>query len=221
MSRFSQYARKLDEIVRAALNEYEKAVSRRNEADERRKQYPERNLLVSPDYAVTSARAKADYMAADQAVRAARNKMGGEYMQQIKAVRRELEDAVNKAYQVDPEQIDNATLELLKSGICTPDEYMELLDKAAASGNATMARLVGKYAGDAAAAALEAAGGHYSDQTAAALRAVTIKAKGYNGNEYLEAFDNLVSVFERACRDPSLSTTARWDTLTPEIISAF
>jgi hypothetical protein len=72
-------------------------------------------------------------------------------------LRKELVAAVDEAFRVDPAQIESATLELLKCGICTPDEYGVLLNKAATAGNVNMARLIGKYAENAAAAAQEAA----------------------------------------------------------------
>ncbi len=145
--------------------------------------------------------------------------MENEYKHQIEATRKELAAAVGEAFRADPAQIDTATLELLKSGICTPDEYGALLHKAAEDGNPTMCRLIGRYAEDAAAAALEAAGGYMGDPTASALRAVSYQSKSYNGKQWLEAFDYLTDVYNRACRNPAMID--RWDGLTAETVDRF
>lgn len=220
MSEFNKYARKMDEIARAAFDEYGKAADRERRAEDARRQHPQRQGVVSADYAATSARAQADYLEAVQGREAVRRKMDeGEYRQQINALRKELAAAVDEAFRVDPAQIDSATLELLKSGICTPDEYGALLNKAAAAGNVTMARLIGKYAEDAATAAQTAAGGYMGDPTATALRAVTYQARSYNGKQWLEAFDYMTDVYNRAIRNPGMIDA--WDGLTAEAVEKF
>lgn len=222
MSEFNKYARRMDAIVRAALNAYIEAATREKEAEAGKLTYP-RKPGADAAYTAKSARAETEYIEAVQGRKDARHKMDeGEYRQQINQLRAELQAAVNKAFSVDPDQIDNATLELLKSGVCTPDEYGALLDKAAAAGNATMARLIGKYAEDAAAAALEAAGGWMGDPTATALRGVTYKARSFNGKQWLDAFDYMVNVYDGACHEPAaLANLERWDALTSECIDEF
>lgn len=211
MSEFNKYARKLDEIAREAFKESKSAADRMERAQAARNQHMDD---------VAAARAKAEYMEAEQAVREARRKMDeGVYRQQINATRKELAAAVDEAFRVNPEQIDSATLELLKSGICTPDEYAALLNKAANNGNVTMCRLIGKYADDAATAAQEAAGGYMGDPTASALRVVAYQSRNYNGKQWLDAFDHMTDVYNRACRNPSMIDA--WDGLTAETVEQF
>ena len=60
------------------------------------------------------------------------------------------------------------------------------------------------------------------DPTATALRAVTYRARNYNGKPWLEAFDFMVDVYNRACSEPrALATTERWETLTSEAVEKF
>ena len=221
MSEFNKYARKLDEIAREALTQYEKAAKRKEEAEKAQRAAPERQGLTDATYAARAARARADALEAEQGERDARRAMDESYRRQIAELRGELVTALDEAFRADPQQIDNATLELLKSGICTPTEYAALLDKALASDNHTMARLIGKYASDAAAAAQEAAGGYAGDATATALRAVSYKANGLDGKPWLEAFDFLESIYSRAVNEPFLATVDRWDKLTSETIERF
>ena len=220
MSQFNKYARKMDEIAREAFKEYRAAVEREQRAEDARRQYPQRGGAVSAEYEVNSARAQADYLDAVQAREAVRRKMEeGEYRQRINALRKELAADVGEAFRADPAQIDSATLELLKSGICTPDEYGAMLKKAAEAGNVTMCRLIGKYAETAAAAAVEAAGGIYDDPTAIALRAVGFQSQGYNGKQWLEAFDYMADCYNRACRNPGMIDA--WAELTADCIERF
>ena len=105
MSSFNEYARKLDEIARAAFKESKSAAARLERATAARKHHMDE---------VAAARAKAEYMEAEQAVRDVRRKMDeGEYRQQINATRKELAAAVDEAFKVKPEQIDGSALELL------------------------------------------------------------------------------------------------------------
>lgn len=66
--------------------------------------------------------------------------------------RAELRAGLQKELRADgaasPDAIDGNALELLKSGIMTPDDYYALLDKY--DNNPTMLRMIGKYAQDAA-----------------------------------------------------------------------
>lgn len=218
MSEFNKYARKLDEIARAAFAESKTAAARLERANQARIK-PESSPNQHVD-AVAAERAKLEYLEMEQAAREVRRKMDeGEYRQQINATRKELAAAVDEAFRVNPEQIDSATLELLKSGICTPDEYGALLKKAASEGNVTMCRLIGKYANDAATAAQEAAGGYVGDQTASALRAVVYQSRNYNGKQWLDAFDYMTDVYNRACRNPGMIDA--WDKLTAETVEKF
>lgn len=213
MSQFNKYARKFDEIARAAFKESEAAAARLDRAT------TARNQRLNE---IEAAKAKAEYLEAQEAVRAVRRKLDeGEYRQQITALRKELAADVGAAFRADPAQIDSATLELLKSGICTPDEYGALLHKAAEDGNPTMCRLIGRYAEDAAAAATEKAGGWTGDPTATALRAVGYQSKQYNGQPWLEAFDYMADVYDRAAREPVLATLDRWERLTADAVEKF
>lgn len=219
MSEFNEYAQRFDGIMRTIRAERKEIEARKTVAEDAKHEYPQRSG-VTPEYAAKSSRAIADYAAAEEELRMLRRSMeDGSYRQQIKELRKELEISLDKAFRVDPEKIDNATLELLKSGICTPNEYAVFLNKAIDGGNPTMARLICKYAEDAAAAAVEKAGGHMGDPTATALRNVVNDGRAYNGKRWLDAFDYMEDIFNRASRNPAMLEL--WDGLTAELLEKF
>ena len=149
MSKFNSYARKLDEIAKAAFEEYRKAEQAYKKAEERQREYPQRGG-VTPEYAAKAARAQADFIEAKAAYDNARRNFGAAEAKAIRELREGLETAVNDAYSVDPAKLDGNTLELLKSGILNASEYAKIMSAAQAADNPTMVRMISKYAKDAA-----------------------------------------------------------------------
>lgn len=219
MSRFNYYAQKMDRIARAAFEEYKRAAEKQKRADEHRKLFPQRHGIIPADYAAASTRAQADYLEAVNDVEIVRRKMTeGEYAQQIEELRRTLADDVAVAYSINPRQVDSNALELLKSGIMDTKEYKTMLTDALRSGNITMARLVGKYAGEAAEAlAKDGLGGN--DANRAALRAIEVESRQHAGGPYLEAFDMLRTTFDRCTNNPYMIDA--WGELTQATVENF
>lgn len=216
MSRFNSYARKADEIAKTAFEEYRKTEAAYRKAEETAKQYPPRHGVVDAQYAAKSARAQADFLEAKEAYRKAKS-VFAEHETEFKAIRSELAAEIESAYSVDPAQLDNNTLELLKSGILTGSEYAKLLNAAQAAGNPTMVRLIGKYAQDAADAAAAKYG--QSDRAAAELRAIAYQSKTNTGSAHLDAFDYMADVFHRCTNNPGMID--HWDELTAQAVQNF
>lgn len=129
-------------------------------------------------------------------------------------LRREYAKEVEKQFEIDPKSVDKASLELLKSGIMKPNEYSDMLKKAASNNNVTMVRLVAKYAEEASAEA-EKKYGETSPQ-ARELRAV-----GYSGNidpagEALKTFDNVTEILYRCTNNPYM--ISHWEELAYPLI---
>lgn len=216
MSKFNSYARKVNDIATAAFEEYRKAEAGYKKAEAKAKEYPQRTG-ASPEYMAKAARAQADYLEAKAAYDTARRNFGAAEERAIKELRGELETAVNDAYSVDPAQLDTATLELLKSGILNASEYAKLMSAAQAAGNATMVRLVGKYAKDAADDMADRYG--QGDQKAKELRAVSYQSSAYTGSTYLANFDTVTDIFNRCTRNPGLID--KWGELTGDMVEQF
>ena len=135
-----------------------------------------------------------------------------ERQRDVAVIRAELVEALNKEYAADPSKVDMQTLELLRSGIMSADEYSRLIDAAASNGNHTMVRLIAKNAADMAEKATDA-------DVARSYRLVSHKGKGMDGREYLQAFDFLADTFNRCERNFAL--TGKWDELTSPVVDSF
>ena len=216
MSKFNSYAKKLDEQARAAFKAYRDAEAAYKKAEQKAKEYPQRNGMVNADYAAKSARAQADFLEAKQAYESARRTFR-DSDRQFDVMRKELAAAIDDAYSVDPAALDSATLELLKSGIMNASEYTKLLEQAKANNNPTMVRMIGKYAADAAKARGESHG--MNDREAQALRMAEYNSRSYTGGDRLQAFDNMVELYHRCTNNPGMID--HWDEFTAETVENF
>lgn len=120
-------------------------------------------------------------------------------------------------YAVDPAQLDTATMELLKSGILTHQDYDKLARQAQDADNVTMLRLIGKHARDAAEAV--AARDGESAPEAALLREVAHRCRQNPGDSNTEGLEALARVYERCVANPGMM--AHWDQLTGEAVANF
>lgn len=211
MSRFNDYAKKLNEIANGAFEEYRRAEAAVKSAESRYNAYPRRNN-ADPAYLAKSARAEADLAEARNAFDQMRRHLFDDKRREIAAVRAELEKAVFDAFAADPKSVDSNTLALMNSGILTAAEYNRLIDASAAAGNHTMVRLLAQSAKDRADKANDS-------DTAREYRLVAQKGKGANGREFLEAFDYMGDVFNRCERNFSLA--GKWDELTADVVENF
>ena len=211
MSKFSSFARKMDEIAHATFTEYREKSDAVKSAESRHNAYPRRNN-ADPAYMAKSARAEADLAEARNAFDQMRRHLFDDKRKEIAAVRAELEKAVFDAFAADPKSVDGNTLALMNSGIMTADEYSRLIDSAIASGNFTMTRLLAKSAADMAEKVTDS-------DVARSYRLVSHKGKGMDGREYLQAFDFLTDTFNRCERNFALST--KWDELTSPVVDSF
>lgn len=105
-----------------------------------------------------------------------------DYRDSVENLKQELSQAVSAATLVDPAAVDANALALLNSGIMKAADYRHMLDHFA--DNPTMRRMIGKYAGEAAAAARD------NRQESAALRAVHIEA-GRDSYSVIDTFNAL------------------------------
>lgn len=212
MGKFHSYGEKVNEIATAAFNKYRKAEKAYRAAEDQRNKYPQRMGMVDAEYAAKSARAQADYLEAKEAFSKAKITMQNHNIE-IAALRKELAAELAAYYAADPAELDHNTLELMKSGILAPHEYAKLMREAASGGNHTMARLIAKYAADAA----EARAGKYGqdDDKAITLRTISYTAGQHDGSETLQAFDAMADVYNRAINNPYMID--HWEELTGPI----
>lgn len=211
MSKFNNYARKLNEIANATFTEYRAKSDAVKSAESKYNAYPWRDG-ADPTYLAKSARARADLAEAKAQFEHCRRHLFDDKRREIAAVRAELEKALGDEYAADPSKVDMNTLALMNSGILTAAEYNRLIDASTAAGNHTMVRLLAQSAKDRADKVNDS-------DTAREYRLVAQKGKGANGHEYLEAFDYMGDVFNRCERNFSLS--GKWDELTSPVVESF
>lgn len=214
MSRFNEYARKADAYAKAVFEEYTAAESKLKAAESKRNAFPHKNGL-GYEYAAKSARFEAEYQEAKAEYEKLRREMRDYKADGLKPIRKELESAIADAFAANPEHLDAATVELLKSGILSADEHNRLMSKATADDNPTMVRLIAKYAKDRA----DQADADSNTEAARAFRAVAYNGNSVNGNSYLEAFDVMTSCFNRCMNNTAL--ISHWDELTAETVENF
>lgn len=212
MSKYNTYARRLNEAARGRFEEYTKAKEAYDAAKKKFDDHPYRKYTIgtiSAEQQASRARAEADYLTAKSALAGAEKHLR-DGAAELEGIGAELRKTVNDNAQARPEQLDMATLELLKSGILRPAEYAKLLSDNAE--NATMARLIGSYAAQAAKAATERA-------DHAVLARVTADSRMADGSAYLEAFDDLAAIYGKCANNPAM--IPHWDELTARVIEEF
>ena len=88
--------------------------------------------------------ARADLREAQDAARIEYGKMMNDYNARVKELRGQFADHLNKHYAASPDKLDTATMQLLGSGICSPDELFSLVERH--KNCPTMVRIIGSYA---------------------------------------------------------------------------
>ena len=209
MSKFNSYGERVNDIAKQAFKEYQDAEAAYNKAAEQARAYPMRGGVYNAEYAAKSARAKADLIEATEARHKAQMNLQNR-KNDIAAIRKELAAELTDHYCADPTKLDGHTVELLKSGVLNPSEYLILMRRAQADNNNTMERLIGKYAADAAEA--ESAKNGQDSKTAQSLRNVSYMANTKTGADELANFDVLVECYNRTADNTGM--IENWDELT-------
>ena len=216
MSKFNNYARRIDEIARADFSEYRKAEAAFKKAQSESMQFPEPSGIVSAEYATKAARVKANYLEAKENLDRVKKEFIS-HNDDIANIRKELVGEISNNYAVDPSAIDHDMLVLLESGILRSDEYLKFITDAQKNNNPTMVRLIAQFA----VKALDKIKEKYGENNDEVrnIRLVEDAAIRYNGNDIIEAFDYLADVFRRASNNAGMID--HWDELTAAAINEF
>ena len=221
MTKYNQYAKRLDAAFKEAREKFTKAYNQYNDAQER---YAEAQRWHSGENPVEKEakvfRAKADMMEAEKGLRDTRNSVWAAYDTQVQAIRRDLEQDVRTSYAASPDAIDTNTIELLKSGVMGADDYYSLVDKF--DNNQTMLRLIAKYAKEAAAEA------NKDSQTRMALN-VLCSEIGDGKNKTMRAFDDLCQMSKycsgraggRYSDNHAINMAEKWEQLSGAAVGGF
>lgn len=148
MSRYNTYARQLDAAFKTARDEYAEAYSSLEQArqagTDAKAWRPNDN---EEDKRLRIATAELELNKADAAFKIAEARIWPEFDAKCKELRKELEKDVQKNSLANPDAIDANALELLKSGALTVEDFYSFSERF--ESNATMLRVISKYALDA------------------------------------------------------------------------
>lgn len=147
MSKYNTYARQLDTAFRSARDEYAKSYAELQAAQQANEDAgawrPDDDAANKQLRVATTA---LELNKAEAAFKITETKVWPEFDAKSKELRKELEKDVQKDGLANPDAIDANTVELLKAGVLTVEDYYSLAERY--EGNSTMLRLLGKYALD-------------------------------------------------------------------------
>lgn len=214
MSEFNHFAKELDSAFRAARSEYAAVYEELTKAKE--------NASAAGLGAVKNQIATLQLQEAEKKMRQETGRIWSVFDAKAAELRSALEKEVQASKCVDPTAVDAAGVELMKSGILTPDDYYSLAEKY--DGNVTMLRLLSKYAADAATDA-----GNRKDRVALTV----LSQECANGTgKTLKAWDDLMTTVNycsgrggsgnrRPTPGVTLSMGEWWEQLSGEIVENF
>lgn len=131
--------------------------------------------------------ARADLRDTQDACRTEYWKMMDGYNARVAELRGQLADHLNKHYAASPDKLDTATMQLLGSGICTPDELESLVERH--KDCPTMVRIIGSYADK----MIQDRGNMRHEDVAALQTVISYAAAAKNGDREMAIFDSTVS----------------------------
>ncbi len=172
MSKYNHFAKRLNDLFHETAAEYKALVDTVEAAEREVQQYPAHHN--SPVSEAKKMAAIAALNAAKEVFRHGVNDLFARYEQGVNDLTVEIEKAVQGECVAKPADIDSNALELLKSGIMTVSDFSAMVDQY--SSNATMSRLILKYADEQRQTMTEAAERQQ-------MTAVTMRAKANSTGE--------------------------------------
>lgn len=224
MSKYNEYAQRLDVAFKTAREEYMEAWNQLQAAQKaERDAQAWRAETFRGENALRRQRARAQLLEVEHTFRATESRVWAEFDRQKEAIRRDLESDVRASSTVDPDAIDANALELLKSGILTADDVFSLVNKYDA--NVTMLRLISKHA-------KELADDKNTDAKTRGQLYVLCSQIGNGKNSTMRNFDDLVEISNYCSgrggggtqRTTPAHTTAmsqKWEQLSGDMVSNF
>lgn len=148
MGKYNSYAKRADEAFKAARKTYLEALGKLKDAklaENTANNMNKSDEKYTGEKEAKQAQAKALVIKAEADFKEA-EKVWDAFDSTMKQLKTELSEEVRQSLTVDPDAIDNNAVKLLESGIMTYDDYANFVQKY--DGNATMLKLISKYAED-------------------------------------------------------------------------
>lgn len=209
----------LDEAFKTAREQYTKSLSALQAAQDKFTEAQKWHSGESPaERELNTAKARIALTEAQQAFESEGPAIWATFNEKRAELRQGLEKEVRAASLVDPDAIDENAIKLLESGVMKSDDFQKMVSKY--DGNATMTRMIAKFARDSAGAADNA-------REKAALNAISVTcADGLDST--MRAWDALSKTADYCCgqahegrrSNPGIITgmSARWEELTAEAL---
>ena len=225
MSKYNEYAQRLDVAFKTAREEYMEAWNQLQAAQKaERDAQAWRAETYRGENDLRRQRAKAELLEAEHTFKATESRVWAEFDRQKEAIRRDLESDVRASSTVDPDAIDANALELLKSGILTADDIFSMVNKY--DSNLTMLRLISKTAKEL------ADDKQHTDAKTRGLLYTLCNQIGNGKNSTMRNFDDLVEISNYCSgrggggtqRTTPAHTTAmsqKWEQLSGDMVSNF
>ena len=225
MSKYNEYAQRLDTAFKTAREEYMEAWNQLQAAQKaERDAQAWRAETYRGENDLRRQRAKAELLEAEHTFKATESRVWAEFDRQKEAIRRDLESDVRASSTVDPDAIDANALELLKSGILTADDIFSMVNKY--DSNLTMLRLISKTAKEL------ADDKQHTDAKTRGLLYTLCNQIGNGKNSTMRNFDDLVEISNYCSgrggggtqRTTPAHTTAmsqKWEQLSGDMVSNF
>lgn len=227
MSKFNTYAQRLDSAFKEARDSYAAAAGR---LDAAKKEDQLANNWFQETYVGErerrQARAKAGLLAAKEDFKVEARRIWNEYDAKANAIRTEFLAAVRANGLASPDDVDANALELLKSGVLTPEDMEGFANRF--DSNPTMLKLISKYASDAAEKA-KTSGKHADYMKLVSVVAATKDGSGQAVREWDKLAEVAMYCSGRARRgdmtvtdpDSVVSMGTKWEEITAESIGKF
>lgn len=216
MSNYNHLARALDSAYKAARDEYAAGYQKKELAKEtlKDKQAAFKNGKASE---LDVHRAKLAVNEAEDEFREMSARVWKDFKRHRDDLRDTLETNLTASTTARPEDVDNNALELMKSGVLTPSDYVAFAEKY--DGCQTMLNLIGRYAKEAADATTGA--------DAATLRGVVVACQNPK-TAILQKWDEIAEAQNRFCGDRDnvtpqtvISMGEKWDEVLGDAIASF
>lgn len=144
MSKYNEYAKRLDKVFRDVVREYNDLVLSVDAAQRTVDSYADARDgmgIAKKSAAITMLNATKEEVHRNS------QKLFEQFYRDVDGLTMELKAAAANEYAVNPTDVDANAMELLKSGIMTGADYAAMVERF--SNNSTMLRLIGKYADEA------------------------------------------------------------------------
>lgn len=191
MSKYNDFAKRLDEAFKAARSEY---IAAMDEVEACEQAILRAKTMTSEEYAgqreAKRRRAELALLEAKDNMNKAHRSVWDNFDRTVSALKKELAETVRRDNLANPDAVDANTVKLIESGILSADDCMGLMDKFA--DNATMRRMVKQYASEQSKALIAKGSGNLTASEITARTAFTNIAHSDPG--ITERFDQLCGV---------------------------